>query len=227
RAFVQLIAVGFLLKFIFVEGQVIWTVSMILAMTFVGAYTSARRAKGIPKPFSITILAMLITVSIAVFLLLLLRIIPAKPMFLIPIAGMVIGNSMNTLSVAMIRLHEGIFDRREHIEAALAIGKSPRMATASIVKKSLRLSLIPRLDTVKVGGIIHLPGAMTGMILAGASPLEAVKFQIIIMYLIVGTPSIAAFIAGKLAYRRFFNTAEQLVLYHPNITDGKMKKRLL
>lgn len=212
RTFVQLVAIGYVLKFIFAQEQLWWTSVMIIAMTFVGAYTSAGRAKGIPKPFAITLSAMVTAIAVAILLLLGLSIIPPKPMFLIPIAGMVIGNTMNTLSVMLIRIREGFSENRDTIEVALALGKSPATASANIVKSAARLSLIPMLDRVKVSGIIFLPGAMTGMILAGASPLQAVKFQIIIMYLLIGTPTIATLIACRMAYRRFFNDAEQLTI---------------
>ncbi len=212
RSFVQLIAVGYLLKFIFAENHILWTISMIFVMTLIGAYTSAGRAKGIFRPFPITLTAMMLSIIVAVIILLSLRIISPKPMYLIPIAGMVIGNTMNTASITMIRLRDGIADNREKIEVMLALGKSPKLASSNTIKSAMRLALIPRLDSVKVAGVIHMPGAMTGMILAGASPIQAIKFQIIIMYLIIGTPAIAAIVCTRLGYKRFFNKYEQLVI---------------
>ncbi|MCD6417501.1 iron export ABC transporter permease subunit FetB, partial [bacterium] len=184
RSFAQLVAVGYLLKFIFSENHFLWTSGMIIVMTLVGSYTSAGRAKCIPKPFPIALSAMLLSIIVSIIILLGLKIIPPKPMYLIPISGMVIGNTMNTASITMIRVRDGILSNRDKIEAMLALGKSPKLSAASTIKSAMRLALIPRLDSVKVSGIIHLPGAMTGMILAGASPIQAVKFQIIIMYLI-------------------------------------------
>ncbi len=212
RTFVQLIIVGYVLKFIFAENKLYWTGGMITVMTIVGAYTSAGRAKGIPKPFPITAAAMVSSVLTALIILLCLKIVSTEPMYLIPIAGMVIGNTMNTTTIVMIRTREGIFDHRESIEASLALGKSPKVSCSNVIKSAVRLSLIPKLDIVKVGGIIHMPGAMTGMILAGASPMQAVKFQLIIMYLIIGAPAVAAVISSRMAYRRFFNENEQLII---------------
>ncbi|MCD6595394.1 iron export ABC transporter permease subunit FetB [bacterium] len=220
RAFVQLFAIGYVLKFIFAQHLILWTFGMILLMSLIGAWTSSRRAKGVPKPLSITVLAMLGTVTFSLLILWAFRIIPPKPMYFIPVAGMVIGNSMNTLSVGLIRFRDGIYDGRERIEAALALGKSPAFSVGPIIKKSLKISIIPRIDSVKVSGIIHLPGAMTGMILAGASPVQAVKFQVVIMYILLGTPVIAAYLATKMAYKRFFNPARQLIIPQLN----KVKK---
>ena len=222
RAFVQLLAIGYVLKFIFARHEIIWTLGMILMMSLVGAWTSSRRAKGIPQPLNITILSMLGTVAISLLILWAFGIIPPKPMFFIPVAGMVIGNAMNTLSIGLIRFRDGVDEGRERIEASLALGKPPSVAVAPIMRKSLRLSIIPRIDTVKVSGIIHLPGAMTGMILAGASPIQAVKFQIVIMYILLGTPVLAAYLSTKMAYKKFFNSAQQLII--PKFDKTREKK---
>ncbi len=212
RAFIQLMLVGYVLKFVFGQDKLVFTLSMILVMVFVGTFESTRRSKGIPKPMPLMLLAMFATTLISMGLMVALGIISFKPIHLIPISGMVIGNSMRVLSQSAIRFQEGINDKRETIEASLALGMSPWDATQLIRKKTLRLALIPRLDGVKITGIVHLPGVMVGMILAGASPIEAVKFQIVIMYLLTGAPFIAAWIFSKTVYSKFFNSDEQLVL---------------
>ncbi len=220
RALVQLMLVGYVLRFVFAQSAIIWTVAMIFLMSLVGAWTSAGRAKSVPGALKITVTSMVLTVGISLVALWVLGILPPKPRYLIPVAGMVIGNSMNTLSISLIRLSDGIRENRDRIEVALALGKTPIEAVRFLLKKSLRLAVIPRIDNVKVSGIIHLPGAMTGMILAGASPIQAVKFQIIIMYILLGTPMLVAYFGTRLAYKRFFNKDFQLL-----VPAGPGKKR--
>ena len=219
RAFVQLMAAGYILKFIFAQNKTLWTFGMILVMSLVGAWTSSRRAKGIPKALFITTFSMFCTVAFSLAILLGLNIIDLKPMYLIPVAGMVIGNNMNALSLCLIRFRDSIDESRDRIEAALALGKSPGAAISPSIKKAIRISMIPRIDTVKITGLIHLPGAMTGMILAGASPIDAVKFQIVIMYIILGSPFIAVWLATETAYKKFFTPAEQLFI--PTLQKAK------
>ncbi len=223
RAFVQLVLVGFVLRFIFARDSFAWTGGMMLAMTLIGAFTAGGRAKAIPRARLVCLAAMLVTVVFTVAFLLAAGIVSPKPMYIIPIAGMAIGFSMNAVAVSLIRLREGIYDERERIEVALALGKPPSVAVARVVKRAMRLAMIPRLDIVRVAGIIQMPGAMVGMILAGASPLEAAKFQIVIMNIVIGAPALASFISTSLAYRQFFTPAEQLLL--PGAVGTSARKR--
>ncbi len=225
RALVQLLLIGYVLRFVFAQSAIIWTVAMIFLMSLVGAWTSAGRAKSVPGALKITVISMVLTVGISLVALWVLGILPPKARYLIPVAGMVIGNSMNTLSISLIRLADGIRENRDRVEVALALGKSPLEAVSFLLKKALRLAVIPRIDNVKVSGIIHLPGAMTGMILAGASPIQAVKFQIIIMYILLGTPMLVAYFGTRFAYRKFFNRDMQLVLPPVRKNQGGKKKR--
>ena len=223
RALVQLLLVGYVLRFVFAQSTILWTVGMIFLMSLVGAWTSAQRAKAVPGSLGITVAAMIITVGITLIALWVLGILPPNPRYLIPVAGMVIGNSMNTLSISLIRLSNGIKENREKIEVALALGKTPLQAIRFLLKRALKLAVIPRIDNVKVAGIIHLPGAMTGMILAGASPMQAVKFQIIIMYILLGAPMMIAYFGSRFAYKKFFNSDLQLVLPQALLSEGGKK----
>ena len=142
--------------------------------------------------------------------LLLLGIVPATARYLIPLGGMVIGNAMNTASLMLTRVRDVVAEQRTKVEAALALGATSRQAVAPVLKTALRSAMIPLIDSTKTTGIIFLPGAMVGMIIAGADPLEAARLQIVVMYMLLGSVSIAAILAGLLSYRSFFTPRHQL-----------------
>jgi putative ABC transport system permease protein len=142
--------------------------------------------------------------------LLLLQIVPLTARYLIPFGGMVIGNSMNTASLTLTRIRDDIAEQRLKVEAALALGATSRQAVSPILRTALQRAMIPLIDATKTTGIIFLPGAMVGMILAGADPLEAVRLQIVVLYMLLGSVSIAAILVGLLSYRSFFTPRHQL-----------------
>ena len=145
-------------------------------------------------------------------LLLLLQIVPATARYLIPLGGMVIGNSMNTASLTLARVRDDVAEQRLKVEAALALGATSRQAVSPLLRTALQHALIPLIDATKTTGIIFLPGAMVGMIIAGADPLEAVRLQIVVLYMLLGSVSIAAILVGLLFYRSFFTARHQLRL---------------
>ena len=143
-------------------------------------------------------------------LMLALGIIPSGARYVIPIAGMIIGNSMNVTSVTAVRLVQDAGDRRPQIEAALALGASPRQCTASVMRRSVRLAMVPVIDSTKTMGIVFLPGAMTGMILAGADPLQAVRLQVVVVFMLLAAVSLTATLVSLLAPGRLFTPQQQL-----------------
>lgn len=130
---------------------------------------------------------------------------------LVPVAGMVIGNSMKAAVVAAIRVSEATADHRAEIEAGLALGMSVPRASARIIRSSLRTAISPQIEQTAALGIVFLPGAMTGLILAGADPLEAVRTQLALMYVILAGVVIAAVITG-LGTLRQLTTDQQTLL---------------
>jgi len=123
---------------------------------------------------------------------------------------MVIGNSMNTASLTLTRIRDDLSEQRLKVEAALALGATSRQAVSPILRTALQNALIPLIDATKTTGIIFLPGAMVGMIIAGADPLEAARLQIVVLYMLLGSVSIAAILVGLLSYRSFFTPRHQL-----------------
>ena len=210
RSFVQLAAIGYVIDFIF-GLESIGAVALLLAgMVLFAAWTSARRARNVPRAFGVVALAVGVAAVATLGLLLALGVIPAAARYLIPLGGMVIGNSMNAASLTLTRIRDDLAEQRPKVEAALALGATSRQAVAPILKTALQNALIPLIDATKTTGIIFLPGAMVGMIIAGADPLEAVRLQIVVLYMLLGSVSIAAILVGTLSYRSFFTPRHQL-----------------
>jgi putative ABC transport system permease protein len=210
RSFVQLVAIGYVINFIF-GLESIGAVALLLAgMVIFAAWTSARRARDVPRAFGVVALAMGLAAVATLGLLLALGVIPPTARYLIPLGGMVIGNSMNAASLTLTRIRDDLREQRPKVEAALALGATSRQAVSPILKTALQRALIPLIDATKTTGIIFLPGAMVGMIIAGADPLEAVRLQIVVLYMLLGSVSIAAILVGTLSYRSFFTPSHQI-----------------
>ena len=212
RSFFQLIAIGYALEIVFELDSVAWTLFIILVMLLVAAHTSAGRAKGIPHALLITNASIGVGAVLTIGLLVALGIFDFEAQFIIPIAGMVIGNTMTTCSLVMGRMRDDVADHRGQIETALALGATSRQAVQPTVRRSIRSAMIPIIDTTKTVGLIKLPGAMTGMILAGASPMEAVQLQIVVMYMLTAATAFTALAAAYLTAQVFFTKYHQLSL---------------
>jgi UDP-glucose/iron transport system permease protein len=210
RSFVQLAAIGYVIDFIF-GLESIGAVALLLAgMVLFAAWTSASRAGDVPQAFMVVALAVGVAAVATLGLLLALGVIPATARYLIPLGGMAIGNSMNAASLTLTRMRDDVREQRPKVEAALALGATGRQAASPILKTALQSALIPLIDATKTTGIIFLPGAMVGMIIAGANPLEAVRLQIVVLYMLLGSVSIAAILVGTLSYRSFFTPRHQI-----------------
>jgi putative ABC transport system permease protein len=210
RAFLQLMAIGYVIHLIFSAENSIWIALMIVAMLVFAAITSARRSRRLPGSLTLMLVAIGGSTVVTLGLMLGLGIIPAGARYVIPIAGMIVGNSMNVASVTAVRLLEDARSRRPQIEAALALGASPRQSVRGMVRSAVRLAMVPVIDSTKTMGIVFLPGAMTGMILAGADPLDAVRLQIIVMFMLLAAVSLTAALIAWLGPSRLFTPQQQL-----------------
>jgi putative ABC transport system permease protein len=211
RSFIQLTIVGYVIKGIF-DSDSLWLVVALLAfMVVFGAWTARGRARGVPRAFVPLLLALGTAAAVTLGLVLLLHVFDPKPRFLVPVGGMVIGNAMTSASVALNRLADDIRDRANLIEATLALGATASQATTAIVARSLRSGLIPLIDQTKTTGVVFFPGTMVGALLGGATPLSAVRLQLILLWTLMGAAAISAMIATGLAQKRFFTPAQQLV----------------
>jgi putative ABC transport system permease protein len=124
---------------------------------------------------------------------------------------MIISGAMNTTSLVMTRLRDDLAANRREVEARLSLGQTSHEAAGPWHRAALRHGMLPSVDQTKVVGLVALPGAMTGMILAGASPLAAVRLQLVVMYMLLGGSAFAALVAGELTVRRLFTPSHQLI----------------
>ncbi|MCK4461768.1 MAG: ABC transporter permease, partial [candidate division Zixibacteria bacterium] len=163
RAFVQLVAVGYAVRFIFdIESP--WLIMLALGiMMTVGAHAAAGRVKDIKGSFSICLMSMMIGSLITLATMLVFKIISFDARYIIPLAGMVIGNSMNASALVIDRLASDLRGNRLAIETALALGKSWREASQKFHRDAARTGMVAILNFLKTVGIVALPGAMTGM----------------------------------------------------------------
>jgi putative ABC transport system permease protein len=211
RAFVQLIAIGYVLEFIFAAEGPLWIFLVVVVMVAIAGYTAGQRGLGVPRRMVVATASISCGAFGTIGILLILQVFPYQPRYIIPIAGMIVGNSMVVCGLVMARLRDDIRQQRPQIEASLSLGATQRQAMRDQLKRALAAAMTPIVDSTKTVGLISLPGAMTGMILAGAPVLEAVQVQIIVMYMLIGAASISGLTAAYLTYRQFFNRAHQLI----------------
>jgi len=215
RMTAQLVLTGFVLTYVF-SWQRIWITLIIFAvMEAFAVYTVFGRIKKSLFPALRIVIAtsMIIgtSVALAYFLFVIVRVDPwFAPRYFIPVAGMVIGNSMNGISIGIDRLSSGIRSRLDRMEGALMLGASPKEAARPFVKEAFSAGIMPIINNMMGMGIVFLPGMMTGQILAGVAPLNAIKYQIAIMLGIGGAVTITVFLVTELGYRRFFNHHSQI-----------------
>jgi len=138
-------------------------------------------------------------------------IMPLDPQFVIPLSGMVFGNSMNVSSLTLNRIVGEIRNNRERVEAALVLGATSSQAAESYLRVSVRAGLISNIDSLKTLGIIFIPGTMAGLMMAGASPVLAAVYQIAVYFMILGAGIVTSLLASHFAVKRLFTEAHQLV----------------
>lgn len=210
RAVIQLTAVGYVLQYIFSIDSPIFTTLLLLIMIFNGAYNAVKRGKGIAKGLPISYLAIFIGAAITLSVLVVSGAIEYKAQQVIPVSGMIIGNAMVALGLSYRQMDKEFRQKREEVETKLSLGADIRPASLDIIRDAIRTGMQPTVDSAKTVGIVSLPGMMTGLILAGASLLSAIKYQIMVTFMLMATTAIASFIACFLAYRGFFNDRKQV-----------------
>ena len=212
RSFVQLIAIGYVLELIFRQDNPVWTLLLLAVMVVIAGVTSGQRGNKTPHAYAIALASISIGTAVTIAGLVALDVFAFTPQAIIPIGGMIVGNAMTTVSLVMSRLSDDLIEQRNQVETMLALGARGREASLPQFRRALRSAMVPIIDTTKTVGLIKLPGAMTGMILAGASPIEAVQLQLIVMYMLVGANTFTGLSAAYLTYRQFFTAAHQLRL---------------
>lgn len=211
RAIIQLVIVGYLLNYIFGLKKPIFTTLLLLFMTFNAAYNAAKRGKTIKNGLLISFISISLGTIVTLSILVFSGAIKYEPYQIIPVSGMIISNAMVALGLCYRQLTSDFKNKREEIETKLSLGADILPSSIEIIRDSIKTGMLPTIDSAKTLGIVSLPGMMTGLILAGASPVEAIKYQIMVTFMLLSTTSISSFIACYLSYKNFFNKRKQLV----------------
>jgi len=214
RGGIQVMAMGFVLFAVFqLKDLLLWSVvlAFIAVMVSVASYTSAGRAKDLPRPTNATFLGIGVATVVTLGTMLALRVLPPRPEFVIPIAGMVVGNSMNATSLALNRLVSEVRSCRPLIEARLLLGADAEKALQPHLRTSVRSALIPTVDSLKTLGIVFIPGGMTGMLMGGIDPIWAAQYQLVIFFMILCSGTIATTVSTLLAMRQLSSDGVTLI----------------
>jgi putative ABC transport system permease protein len=218
RSTAQLFLIGLVLKVLFDHAHPAWVALLAAVMlTVAGREVMVRQQRRFVGwwGFGVGTLSMFVS-SFAVTVLALVVVIGTDPwyapQYAIPLLGMILGNTMNGISLGLDRLTQDAAQRRLVIEARLALGHDWRRAISDSRREAIRVGLIPIINAMSAAGIVSLPGMMTGQILAGTPPVEAVKYQILVMFLIAGGTGFGTMVAVSFAARRLFDERQRLRL---------------
>lgn len=218
RTIVQLLLVGLVLKFIFEQASFVWLLLICLVMlSLAGFEIIARQKIRLRGNWGYIIASIsLVFTSLLLCVFSLTVILQPEPwysaQYAIPLLGMLLGNTMNGIAIGMDRLLHNAWQHSKLIEARLILGQNKHEAIQDTIRESMHSALMPIINAMATAGIISLPGMMTGQILAGAPPVEAVKYQILIMLLIAVSGGFGSLIAVKLISMRLFDHRHRLRL---------------
>lgn len=213
RALVQLAAIGVVLAFLLDDStSIAWSWAWVAVMVVFAAWTTARRSPEVPGVFVLSLVAYAASSVVTLLVLFGFGVFDLTARTLVPLAGMVVGNSLAATVLVGNRLVTGFDQRRDEVEARLALGLDSAAASAPVVRDSIRTALIPQVETTKAVGIVFLPGAMVGLILAGAEPATAVKVQLAVMYLVLGSVATTTAVVALGVRRKAFSADQRLVL---------------
>lgn len=221
RAIVQLLLVGSALTIVLdPDAPLIWSWLWIVAMTLFAADVVRRRVPEANGVFPLALAAYGASAVVTLGTLFGLGIFPLEPRTLVPLGGMMVGNSMNATVLAARRIIEETTAQADEIEVRLALGLPSRDAARPYLAAALRTALIPQIETTKAVGLVFLPGAMTGLILAGVRPVDAVLVQAVVMFLVLGAAATTTTVIGLGLLRRLFTADHRLLTPTPGEDQG-------
>ena len=209
RSFAQLLAVGYVLAFVF-DGHGWLTLVVLAFMVATASLTAGARARRVPGARWIAAASLAVASIGTLGVLVGAGIVPFRARAVVPLGSMVISNAMTATALVMTRLRDDLASHRREVEARLSLGLTSHDASLPWHRAALRGGMLSIVDTTKVVGLVALPGAMTGMILAGATPLAAIRLQLVVMYMLLGGNAFASVVAGELTIRRLFTADHQL-----------------
>jgi putative ABC transport system permease protein len=216
RTTVQLLIVGYILWFVFDWKNPAAVLAVIAGMFMIATVETRNRiGKRLPKELLLIGSSIFISLTVTLTYTTVVIIRPPiwyEPQYLIPLAGIVLGNVMNGAAIAGERLMQMVQSHRYEIETHLCLGATPQQAIAAYRKAAIRAGLIPTLNSMMVVGIVTLPGIITGQLLSGVNPLDAASYQMLIMFMLAFSTLLATILVVRGLSKQFFNDAAQLVL---------------
>ncbi len=214
RTFVQLFLLGYVLKYVFALNSPFVIFILFSFMIYYAASIITKRVKEKNVPYFLPVLASMFLsyMLINTFVMsVIIRVEPwYNPIYFIPIGGMIIGNSMNAISLSINIWFENLKKDRDRIELYLSLGATPPESTADNFKAAVKAGMIPSINALMSVGVVSIPGMMTGQVLAGINPLVAIKYQIVIMLLLVGSTALSTVLALHLVRWLSFTLNQQL-----------------
>lgn len=212
RMIVQLALVGGVLTLVIdPQRSIWWSWLWVAAMVGYASDVAARRAPQVPRLRWLSLAAFGAAAVIAMGVLFGLRVFPVDGRTVVPLAGMMVGNSMTATVLAGRRVIDELGSKRDQVEARLALGQPSNTAARPYVRAALRDALTPNIETTKATGLVFLPGAMTGLILAGVEPIDAVVVQAVVMFLVLGSVATTTTVVALGAARNLFTTDHRLL----------------
>jgi len=209
RTFIQLTLVGYALTYIFEINNLWLIIAIITLMCYIASRAAVKRTPNVPDYPIVLAFFSLLASTYLVGIIVTTLIISPEPWYsariVIPILGMILGNAMNGISLSLDRLYGEARSRAAEIEAMLTFGATPWEAVRSSVREAIRAGMTPTINSLMVVGLVSLPGMMTGQILGGADPREAVRYQIVVMLMIAAAVAIGCLILVGLSYKKLFN----------------------
>ncbi|MBO9607455.1 MAG: iron export ABC transporter permease subunit FetB [Paenibacillaceae bacterium] len=210
RSSVQLLAIGYVLQYVFRTEHIAYLLLIVALMIVVAAWNAGKRGEGMPGIVWRIALSLAAMEALMMTMLLGLHIIQPTPQYIIPLSGMTVGNAMIVAGLFMKQIRHECRTARGDIEVLLSLGATAAQALQEVRKRAVKFSMIPTIDGMKTVGLVQLPGMMTGMIVAGADPVEAVRYQILIVFSFTGSAAITSMLLSVLVYRLLFTKELQL-----------------
>ncbi|MBT1163715.1 ABC transporter permease [Bifidobacterium felsineum] len=213
RALLQLCAMGFIIGYVIRANNVFLVFAVIAVMLVAAVQITLSRAKGVPKGLAgPVLLSLTITMLLMISLVTELVVRPHPwyaPQLVVPLTGMLLGNTVSALAVGLSRFYESMNERRDEIDTLLALGSTAWEAARPSIVSSIRLGLLPTTATLASCGIVTIPGMMAGQVIAGGDPLEAAKYQFVVFAAIAALTLVADSLIMAMVYRTCFTADDQ------------------